>query len=82
MADLLYRLRGVTQAYGKRSVLQIDELDIYRGEVLALVGPSGAGKSTLLRLLNFLETPTSGAIEFAGETFSASNPCRWPIAGG
>ena len=72
MADLLYRLRGVTQAYGKRSVLQIDELNIYRGEVLALVGPSGAGKSTLLRLLNFLETPTSGAIEFAGETFSAS----------
>ena len=67
----LYRLRNVTQAYGKRSVLQIDQLDIYQGEILALVGPSGAGKSTLLRLLNFLETPTSGAIQFGGETFSA-----------
>ncbi len=67
----LYSLRDVTQAYGKRSVLQIDQLDIFRGEILALVGPSGAGKSTLLRLLNFLETPTSGAIQFGGETFSA-----------
>ncbi len=67
----LYRLRNVTQAYGKRCVLQIDQLDIYQGEILALVGPSGAGKSTLLRLLNFLETPTSGAIQFGGETFSA-----------
>ena len=68
----LYSLHDVTQAYGKRSVLQIDQLDIFRGEVLALVGPSGAGKSTLLRLLNFLETPTSGVIEFSGEPFSAS----------
>jgi tungstate transport system ATP-binding protein len=70
-AEPLYSLHDVTQEYGKRSVLQIDQLDIYRGEVLALVGPSGAGKSTLLRLLNFLETPTSGVIEFSGKTFSA-----------
>jgi tungstate transport system ATP-binding protein len=54
-------------------VLQVDQLDIYAGEIFALVGPSGAGKSTLLRLLNFLEPPTSGRICFLDTNF---NPQR------
>jgi tungstate transport system ATP-binding protein len=72
--DKLYTLEGVTKRYGERQVLQVDDLTIHRGEVLALVGPSGAGKSTLLRLLNFLEPPTNGRIRFQGETFSADDP--------
>ena len=71
---MLYTLNGVTKRYGTRQVLQVDDLSITRGEVLALVGPSGAGKSTLLRLLNFLELPTNGRIQFQGETFSANDP--------
>ncbi|MCB0162530.1 MAG: ATP-binding cassette domain-containing protein, partial [Caldilineaceae bacterium] len=67
MTDTLFALRNITMQYGARTVLRIDELDICQGEILALVGPSGAGKSTLLRLLNFLETPTSGSIRFAGQ---------------
>ncbi len=55
-------------------MLQVDDLTIARGEVLALVGPSGAGKSTLLRLLNFLEPPTNGRIQFQSETFGAGDP--------
>ncbi len=64
MNEPIYRLQNVTKSYEQRHVLQIDELEIYRGEVLAIVGPSGAGKSTLLRLLNFLELPDSGTIRF------------------
>lgn len=64
MNDAVYRLADVTKKYGSRSVLRVDELEIRRGEILALVGPSGAGKSTLLRLLNFLEPPTTGSIRF------------------
>ena len=70
----LYTLSGVMKRYGTRQVLQVDDLSIARGEVLALVGPSGAGKSTLLRLLNFLEPPTNGRIHFQGEAFDAVTP--------
>lgn len=73
MADLIYELNGVTRAYSGREVLHIDHLQIHRGEVLGLIGPSGAGKSTLLRLLNFLETPTSGLINFKGVPFGAGH---------
>jgi tungstate transport system ATP-binding protein len=64
MSDIVYHLEQVTKSYNGRRVLQVDSLDIRRGEILAVVGPSGAGKSTLLRLLNFLEPPTSGSIRF------------------
>jgi len=62
----IYRLTGLQQTYHGRRVLDIDQLDIQRGELVALVGPSGSGKSTLLRLLNFLERPSGGALEFDG----------------
>ncbi|MBN1667655.1 MAG: phosphate ABC transporter ATP-binding protein [Anaerolineales bacterium] len=62
----VYRLQNLTKSYGQRMVLDIDALMIRKGEIHALVGPSGSGKSTLLRLLNFLEAPTSGSLEFAG----------------
>jgi len=72
----LYRLRQLRMAYGEpaRVVLDLDELDIAAGEVLAVVGPSGAGKSTLLRLLNFLERPTGGTIEFEGQPIAGDPP--------
>ena len=74
MSNLVYQLRGVTKEYNGRRVLQVDNLDISQGEILALVGPSGAGKSTLLRLLNFLEPPTGGTIRFLEAEFSTSRP--------
>jgi tungstate transport system ATP-binding protein len=67
--ETLYRLSGVGKVYHGRQTLDLDELEISRGEILALVGPSGAGKSTLLRLLNFLEEPTRGTIEFEGQAY-------------
>lgn len=58
----LFYLRDVTKCYSNRIVLRVDELTIYKGEILAIIGPSGSGKSTLLRLLN---RPSSGKIHFA-----------------
>jgi ABC-type branched-subunit amino acid transport system ATPase component len=46
------------------------------GEILAIVGPNGAGKSTLLKLIVGLETPTRGAVRFAGEDITHYPPHR------
>ncbi|MCX6539873.1 MAG: ATP-binding cassette domain-containing protein [Acidobacteria bacterium] len=61
-----YRITDLRHRYGSRIVLDVPALDIARGETLAVIGPSGAGKTTLLRLLQFLERPTEGRIEYAG----------------
>ena len=74
----IYRLNQVAKRYGERQVLNINDLQIYKSEVLGIVGPSGAGKSTMLRLLNFLEGPSSGWIEFQGECFEAGR--EMPLA--
>jgi lipoprotein-releasing system ATP-binding protein len=47
-------------------VLKGLELDLYRGEILAIVGPSGVGKSTLLNILGLLDAPTSGCLMYRG----------------
>lgn len=69
----IYRLSQVTKVYKGRSILEVDSLEIHAGEIFALVGPSGAGKSTLLRLLNFLEPPSHGSLEFEGKAVSSAD---------
>jgi tungstate transport system ATP-binding protein len=72
--DVIFRIDNLTQIYAGRTVLQVDRLEIYAGEILGIVGPSGAGKSTLLRLLNFLEEPAGGQLTFAGTSMNGRVP--------
>jgi len=69
MTSPIYKIRKLIKEYDGRRVLDIPDLEIYPGEIFALVGPSGAGKSTLLRMLNFLEMPTSGEITFLNHKY-------------
>ena len=66
-ADVIVRFERVTKQFGELTVLRELDLEVTRGEKLAIIGPSGSGKSTLLRLLMTLERPTSGEITVDGE---------------
>lgn len=57
-------LRNITKRYGDKTALESINLQVYEGEILALVGPNGSGKSTLLRILAFTESPTEGEVSF------------------
>ena len=77
MSEPIVRLRGVSKSYtrGKQSVevLQKLDLDISKGDFLALMGPSGSGKTTLLNLIGGLDHPTSGEVRVAGERIDQLN---------
>ncbi len=66
--DILISVQHLVKEYDHGAVHALNDcdLDIRRGEVVAIIGPSGSVKSTLLRSLNLLEQPTSGAIFFDG----------------
>src|SRR4051794_32388862 len=67
------RVEGLTKTFGAgttevRALRGVD-LDVPRGQLLAIMGPSGSGKSTLLHILGALDAPTAGTIEVAGQRF-------------
>ncbi|MEJ8566337.1 ABC transporter ATP-binding protein [Elongatibacter sediminis] len=79
-ADPLVRLRGVDKVFTRGSerihVLGGLDLEIPRGEFLALMGPSGSGKSTLLNLIGGLDRPTTGTVEVDGREISSLSDRR------
>lgn len=60
--------KNIVKNFGKLEVLRGIDMQVERGEVVAIIGPSGSGKSTLLRCLNKLEAINDGTIAFGGET--------------
>ena len=64
-------LKAVGKAYSGQVVLENAELDVRRGESVAVLGRSGSGKSTLLKLIGGLDTPDRGAILHDGRDLSA-----------
>lgn len=59
----MIKITKLTKVFSDQKVLDSIDLEIKKGEVVALVGASGAGKSTFLRSMNYLEEPDSGQIE-------------------
>ncbi len=70
----LLRMRDICKSFGSTMALDGVGLDLYPGEVLALVGENGAGKSTLLKILSGAHKPDSGMIEMDGEPFIPGSP--------
>ena len=68
------------QRYDGRDILKNINLKVEKGEVLALIGPTGAGKTTLLRLIDLLDTPTSGKIFFNNTDTATSTKVRLKVS--
>lgn len=64
--DIMISIRGLKKSFRDLEVLDGIDIDIKRGEVIAIIGPSGCGKSTFLRCINHLEEPTGGEIFIDG----------------
>jgi ABC-2 type transport system ATP-binding protein len=72
--EAIIKLNGITIAYGKNSVFENTNLDIYQGELFGIVGLSGSGKTTLLNTLIGLITPTEGEVLFRVEGDDTQDP--------
>ena len=74
-ANYIISVKDLVKEYngGKVVALNHCNLDVQRGEVVAIIGPSGSGKSTLLRSLNMIEEPTSGEIYFDGVNLASKD---------
>ena len=66
--------KNLTKTYGNVVALSGADLQLYPGEVLAVVGDNGAGKSTLIKCISGAEIPDSGEITLEGEVVSFHRP--------
>ena len=76
--SLLVRLSSISKRYGPVTAVKQLDLDIRRGDFLAILGPSGCGKTTLLRIIGGFVAPTTGTVEIDGQDMTAWGPEKRP----
>src|SRR3978361_749848 len=70
----IVRITALRKSYGSNEVLKGVDLDVKRGEVIAIIGKSGSGKSTLLRCVNGLEEFQEGSLHVDGQPLKHDDP--------
>ena len=70
MSENIFKISGLTKAFGDNQVLKGIDLEVNQGDVVSIIGSSGSGKSTLLRCINKLEEYDGGTIQYRGEDIS------------
>ena len=81
MAEPLLRIQGADVFYGASQILFNVDLDIHKGQTMALLGRNGAGKSTTFKMIAGLAPPRRGKVMFAGAAISGRPPFRIARAG-
>jgi ribose transport system ATP-binding protein len=71
-SNVVLSVSGIGKSYAQPVLWDID-LQLYRGEVLALTGENGAGKSTLSKIIGGLEAPTTGQMQYQGQAWQPAN---------
>jgi branched-chain amino acid transport system ATP-binding protein len=66
-AEIMLELRGIEAGYGRIRALHGIDLEVRRGEIVALLGANGAGKTTTLKTISGLVRAAEGSIRFEGE---------------
>ena len=66
---MMLEVTQIRKSFGDLEVLKQVDLQVNKGDVVAILGPSGSGKTTLLRCMNFLENADGGELNFDGERF-------------
>ncbi|OCJ09246.1 sugar ABC transporter [Rhizobium sp. AC44/96] len=74
MTEPVLSLRGISKRYGLLQVLKNVDLDVYPGEVVALLGENGAGKSTLSGIIAGSRTPSEGTMTWLGQPYAPTAP--------
>lgn len=69
----MIKISNLSKYYGKNKILNNINLEVERGEIIAMIGPSGCGKSTLLKCINGLESVSSGKIYIEGQEITAKD---------
>ncbi|SFB21757.1 ABC-type polar amino acid transport system, ATPase component [Cohnella sp. OV330] len=72
-------LKEIRKSFGRHEVLKGIDLEVEKGEVVAILGPSGSGKTTLLRCINYLERPGSGRIQIGDVAVDCGHPSKKEI---
>ena len=80
-AEPLLRLAGASKRFGHTQALEDVDLEVFRGESVAVLGENGAGKSTLMKILAGVHTPDAGEITFDGQPFAPNSPADANEAG-
>jgi len=75
------RLAGISRRFGSTQALSDVSLQVYAGEIHAIVGENGAGKSTLMRILSGADKPDSGTMLFDGSAYAPASPVDGRHAG-
>ena len=81
MAEPLLSVRGLAAGYGPLRVVDGVDLDVRRGDLLAIMGPNGAGKSTLLKALFGMATEQAGTVHLDGRPLHGRRPRERLAAG-